>query len=146
MDARVAKRASALKEAIDRAGTVYLQERLHAVRIALKKLRYAVELQVEFAGSDDRATLRLLKQNQNLLGRMHDLQVLVDHVRRLQGSLTPPNLALWRDLDTIVRSLESSCRRLHARYIHNRPTLILACGRLVAATPAERRGRTRRAG
>jgi CHAD domain-containing protein len=42
LGARVARRASALRAAIDTAGG--WSERLHKVRIALKKLRYAVEL------------------------------------------------------------------------------------------------------
>ena len=33
-----------LKVAIETAGPVYLPDRVHAVRIALKKLRYAIEL------------------------------------------------------------------------------------------------------
>ena len=49
---RVARRAASLKAAIDEAGAVYLPERLHAVRIAVKKLRYAVELEHEIAGDE----------------------------------------------------------------------------------------------
>src|SRR5262249_23759557 len=44
VDARVAARADRLGKAIEEAGAVYLPERLHAVRIEVKKLRYAVEL------------------------------------------------------------------------------------------------------
>jgi CHAD domain-containing protein len=43
INARVARRADALKSAVLDAGGVYLPERLHAVRIALKKLRYGGE-------------------------------------------------------------------------------------------------------
>src|SRR6266571_2647292 len=49
VDARVASRASSLSVAIHDAGAVYLPERLHAVRVALKKLLSAVELS-ELAG------------------------------------------------------------------------------------------------
>ena len=44
VDARVARRATRLNQAVDAAGALYLSERLHAVRIAVKKLRYALEL------------------------------------------------------------------------------------------------------
>jgi hypothetical protein len=37
-----------------------------------------------------------LKRVQGLLGRMHDLQVLIERVREVQASLTPPSLAAWR--------------------------------------------------
>src|SRR3954469_17584609 len=41
VDARVTHRALALKAALAEAGALYLPERLHVVRIAVKKLRYA---------------------------------------------------------------------------------------------------------
>ena len=44
IDARIARHASTLKTAIEDAGAMYLPERLHTVRIALKKLRYSIEL------------------------------------------------------------------------------------------------------
>ena len=50
--ARIARRGASLKAAIDDAGSVYLPERLHAVRVAVKKFRYAVELEHEISGDD----------------------------------------------------------------------------------------------
>jgi len=146
IEARLARRAAMLKQAIDRAGNVYLVERLHAVRIALKKLRYGVEVAQELAGERRNPDLRLLKREQELLGRLHDLQMLIDRVRRVQGSLTPPDLVAWRDLDGVIRELETSCRRLHAKYMHNRPALLQLCDRLQSHAAGERRGRARRAG
>ena len=115
--------------AIEDAGAVYLPERLHAVRIALKKLRYAVELAAEIAGQQTTPELRTLKRGQDLLGRLHDLQVLIDRVRQLQASLTPPDLVAWREFDELVTSLENDCRRLHARYMRARPALLAICDR-----------------
>ena len=43
-EARVSRRAATLTHALDNAGSLYLPERLHHVRIALKKLRYALEV------------------------------------------------------------------------------------------------------
>src|SRR5262249_24410734 len=74
VDARVERRAARLSADIQDAGAVYIPERLHAVRIALKKLRYALELANEAAGTRGDADLRTLKRGQELLGRMHDLQ------------------------------------------------------------------------
>ena len=139
LDARVSRRALALKSAIDDAGSVYLPERLHRTRIALKKLRYGLELDAEARGGKVTADLRLLKRMQELLGRLHDLQVLIDRVRRVQASLAPPNLTAWRNLDTLVTALEQSCRRLHARYVGERETLLDVCERLTRrTTPASR--------
>ena len=117
IDARVVKRASRVSTALADAGALYLPERLHRVRLAVKKLRYAMELATEAAGQSGGADLRLLKRSQDLLGRMHDLQMLIDEARKTQASLAPPSLAVWRDLDTLVASLEDDCRRLHARFM-----------------------------
>jgi CHAD domain-containing protein len=146
VDARVARRASRLSGAVVDAGALYLPERLHAVRIAVKKLRYAVELWTEAASEPARADLRVLKRGQELLGRMRDLQVLIDRVRRTQASLTPPSVTVWRGLDALMSSLEDDCRRLHARYMRTRDAL-----RAVAARHSEQppvpttRAQTRRA-
>ena len=129
VEARLAWRAARFAAAIKDAGAVYLPERLHAVRIALKKMRYAVELSVEIAGQQTTPELRTLKRGQALLGRLHDLQVLIDRVRQLQASLTPPDLVVWREFDALVPSLENDCRRLHARYMRDRAALLAICDR-----------------
>src|SRR5678816_1739434 len=89
-----------------RAGAVYLPERLHDVRIASKKLRYALELWERLRGERNTAPVRALKRVQALLGRMHDLQVLIERVREVQASLTPPSLSTWRELDELVVALD----------------------------------------
>src|SRR5262249_36579147 len=50
IEARLTHRATVLKHALIEAGALYLPERLHAVRIALKKLRYALEVAVDAIG------------------------------------------------------------------------------------------------
>jgi CHAD domain-containing protein len=146
IDARVAQRADALKSAIAHAGGVYLPERLHAVRISLKKLRYGLELRAEASREPDSSDLIGLKRGQALLGRMHDLQVLINRVRWVQGALTPPDVIVWRELDALVTSLEKSCRRLHARYMRERPGLLALCDRYKTRAAARRSVATRRAG
>ena len=104
------------------AGAVYLPERLHAVRIALKKLRYGLELSVGSRRRQGRRPTRaLLKRIRTLLGRLHDLQVLIERVRQVQASLTPPDLAgVARARRARSRRSSTSCRRLHARYVRDR--------------------------
>ena len=130
IDARVARRAATLATAISGAGTVYLPERLHDVRIAVKKLRYALELSTEVARMKSNPELRQLRRAQDVLGRLHDLQVLIDRAREAQGPVTPPDVNVWRDLDALVASLEDSCRRLHGRYMKDRDALLALCARL----------------
>ena len=123
VEARVSSRATRLSDAIRDAGALYLPERLHGVRVALKKLRYALELANEVSGTRGNEDVRMLKRGQDLLGRMHDLQVLTERFRQEQTSLAPPTLAEWKDLDALVVSLEDDCRRLHARYMRLRDAL-----------------------
>jgi CHAD domain-containing protein len=129
-DARAAQRAAKLADAIDSAGAVYLSERLHTVRVALKKLRYVLEISSEIAREKETPTVRALKRAQELLGRMHDLEVLITRVREVQASPNPPSLAAWRQLDALVTTLEDMCRRMHARYVRERDGLEAIATRL----------------
>jgi len=139
IDARVARRAASLQKAIAAAGAVYLPDRLHEVRIAVKKLRYALELSVEMRGQSTSSDLKHLQAMQETLGRLHDLVVLVAWVRRVQASLAPRDLAAWRDLDQLLTSLENDCRRLHARYMHEQAVLNALAIRLAGRARATSR-------
>jgi CHAD domain-containing protein len=142
VEARVTHRASVLKDALVDAGALYLPERLHLVRIAIKKLRYAREVLAEASGVSISGELRTLKRSQDILGRLHDVQVLLDRVRQLQASLTPPDVTMWRKLDTLTMALENDCRRLHARFMHQRTAVLTMCDRAAGLKlPAAAAGR-----
>jgi len=136
---RAARRAERLRAAIDAAAGIYLPDRLHEVRIAVKKLRYAMEIARELSGSRATARILTLKRAQDLLGRMHDLEVLIARTRAVQGSTNAPSLRLSADLDRLVRRLENEGRQLHAQYISARPALLAICDYAIAQ--AERRRR-----
>ena len=131
---RAARRAVRLRQAIETAAGLYLPDRLHQVRIAVKKLRYALEVCRELRGSRATARLRTLKEAQDLLGAMHDHEVLIARVRGVQGSRAP-NLRLSADLDRLVRQLETECRQLHGHYMAIRRRL-LAIIEAAVAEPA----------
>jgi CHAD domain-containing protein len=133
-DRRAAKRAAALGAAIDNAAGIYLPDRLHEVRIAVKKLRYAMEVARDLRGSRAVARIRTLKRAQELLGRMHDMEVLIARTRGVQGSPRASDLRLSAHLDLQVRHLENECRRLHGQYIASRGQLVAVC-EYVAAFP-----------
>jgi CHAD domain-containing protein len=137
---RAERRALSLVAAIDNAGGIYLPDRLHQVRIALKKLRYAMEIARELRRSRSAGPIRTLRAAQDLLGRMHDLEVLIIRIRALQGSDQAPNLKLSADLDRLVRRLETECRQLHVRYLELRKKLHEVCDHVTAA---ERRRNSR---
>lgn len=139
---RAARRAVRLRSAIENAGSIYLPDRLHKVRIAVKKLRYAMELARQVSRSRAVARIRKLKEAQDLLGRMHDLEVLIVRVRALQGSARAPNLRVSSDFDRLVRRLETECRQLHGHYMTLRKKLLAICDH-TAAAPDGRRAKSR---
>ncbi|HEY6362630.1 MAG TPA: CHAD domain-containing protein [Vicinamibacterales bacterium] len=129
---RAARRAATLRAAIENAAGIYLPDRLHEVRIAVKKLRYTLELARELSGSRAMAAIRTLKDVQDLLGRMHDLEILIARTRGVQGSPIGVNLRLSGDLDRVVRRLENECRQLHGHYMALRHKLLAICDRVEA--------------
>jgi CHAD domain-containing protein len=135
---RAASRAERLRDTIENAAGIYLPDRLHDVRIAVKKLRYAMEIARELSGSRAMARILTLKKAQDLLGRMHDLEVLIARIRAVQGSPSAPSLRLSADLDRLVRRLETECRQLHGHYIALRPALLSICDHAIAL-PERRR-------
>lgn len=131
-NAQAAARAAQLKAAIDHAGGIYLADRLHRVRVAGKKLRYAVEIQRELTRSRSTTYLNRLKVQQDLLGRMHDLEMLIDRARAVQGTLTPRDRRGMSELKTLIRVLEDECREGHAAYMRARPALLRMCEQIIA--------------
>jgi CHAD domain-containing protein len=142
LEARVARRATLVRAAIEAAGAVYAPERLHGVRIALKKLRYAAELAAEARRKQTTADVLALEAAQDLLGRLHDLEMLLVRGREAQASLSPPDLAAWRHLGSLVHVVEDDCRQLHGRYMRDRAGLIAVANRMGAgAREGQRAGR-----
>ena len=143
---RAARRAQSLADAMEHAAAIYLPHRLHEVRIALKKLRYALEIVRELNRSRAKATFATLKATQDLLGRMHDLEMLIARTRAVQASPRGPDLDVSAELDRFVRHLETECRRLHGHYIGTRHQLLRICDRVIADSERPReRGRRRAA-
>ncbi len=132
--AEAARRAVELREAIDRAGGIYLADRLHRVRVAAKKLRYALEIQRELTRSRSTAQLNRLKAQQDLLGRMHDLEILIDRTRGVQATLTPRDRRGMAELKRLIRVLEAECREGHAAYMRARTGLLKLCEAITAAS------------
>jgi CHAD domain-containing protein len=146
---RAVRRAERLRVTIANAAGIYLPRRLHEVRIAVKKLRYALEIGAAVVPARARtrrapsrrrgraAYLRTLVGAQDVLGRMHDLEVLIVRTRAVQGSSGPPDLQLSGELDGFIRRLEMECRLLHGQYMALRPALLDICVEVVA--PSRRR-------
>ena len=124
LTARVGNRVKRLRQAIQAAGQMYAAERLHAVRIATKKLRYGLELIADARIAAVRPLVNTLKRAQDTLGTLHDLQIIEQHVAAVQA--LPPTRRGAHDggLKVIARMLADECRHLHGRYIKQVPALL----------------------
>lgn len=142
VDARLAGRGRRLARALDRLGVVYAAERLHAVRIAVKQLRYALEIAANLRRVPTATSLRQLRAVQEMLGRAHDLHVLSEHLRRVDGQIVTRSRPASRDLKRIERRVDDECRQLHASFLGRRAALMVLASALTAAPRPVRRRRT----
>ena len=120
---RLVKRAKRLSVRIGEAGQMYAPEQLHQVRIAVKQLRYGLELAGDSGIKAAVALVRELKRVQEVLGRLHDLQVLQTHVAAVQVS-APGRTAPHQGLAAIAGRIEEQCRILHGKYVAAAPSLL----------------------
>jgi CHAD domain-containing protein len=134
VEQQVTRRARRLSAAIERAGGLYLPDRLHAVRVAAKKLRYALEIDRELKRSRATSRITQLKRLQDLLGEMHDFEILIDRTRELQAEVAGSDRKLASELDRLIRTLEEECRQRHAVYMRRRTAMLKLCELL---TPPE---------
>ncbi len=115
---RLLQRSKRLLAAMDAAGQMYSPERLHEVRIAAKKLRYGLELAADSGVTLAASHVRTIKRVQDVLGKLHDLQVLQTHIAAAQitgDSARPEPRAA---LEALAAHVEAQCRHLHAKYLH----------------------------
>ncbi len=119
--ARVQRRARDLGEALGRLGGVYVPGRLHRVRIAVKRLRYALEASAVSAAPSTQ--LRQLRAIQELLGRAHDLHVLAARLRHSQTRIVGRSRRAARELGNLADVLDTECRQLHAVFVTRKAAL-----------------------
>lgn len=138
---RVAHRAHDVGEALTRLGVLYDPERLHDVRIAVKQLRYALEVAGDLRLARAVTPLRSLRAAQELLGRAHDLHVLAELLRGVEGRLVSRSRRAARDLRRLSGAVEAECRQLHAAFLGRRGRLA-ALVTALARTPDQAGRRT----
>jgi CHAD domain-containing protein len=134
---RVAARAEAVSVAAESAGGLYAPEALHDVRIAAKKLRYALEVARTSRVTGAATAATRLRKYQDLLGRLHDLQILAAHVARLQARLPVDDEDLGALSDLLVY-LEDRCRMLHATFVERRAPLVTLTSELASGVSQAR--------
>lgn len=119
----VYERARAAEEAIDHATGVYFPRRVHTARIAIKKLRYAMEIAHATHVGDGSDAIRELKKAQDVLGDLHDRQELVDNLleRATDREEEASQIALLK------QAIDAECHDLHSRYLSRRASLHEIC-------------------
>ena len=149
--ARLIARSRRLTMAITEAGHMYAPDRLHAVRIAAKKLRYGLELAADSGLGQAAPHLRTIKRVQDMLGKLHDLQVLESHVAAVQAEQRTGRAGSHEALQDLARHIEDQCRHLHGRYVAAVPVLreaALAVRKVIVPqlAPSARRSRAMKMG
>ena len=125
--ARTRRHAERVRGAVGEAGSLYVSERVHEVRIAAKKLRYALEIAGAAADIETAAATAGLKAVQDTLGRLHDREVVQDLIRAMPIPHGPP--PEWAaQLDRLRADLAADCCRLHADFVAAQPALLELCG------------------
>ncbi len=137
--ARLERRAGRVGAALDHLGVLYAPDRLHEVRIAVKQLRYTLEIAGRLRCAPAAAALRQLRAVQELLGRAHDLHVLAEHVRQVEGRVISRSRPAARDLRRVAEGLDAECRRIHGSFLRRRDALHALAGALAAAPARSRR-------
>jgi len=136
---RLRRRALRVTTSIAAAGTLYSPEALHCVRIAAKKLRYALELARDLEGVPVDSFIASVKAVQDRLGRIHDLHVLDQYVRGMKWP--PGRRATTQGPATLLASIERECREQHAAYLARRDELNAVARRAANAMSASLVGR-----
>lgn len=119
-DRRRRKRARALRGHLRALGTLYVPDRLHAVRIAAKKLRYSLEADRAIRRAAVTRSIHALEEMQEHLGQLHDLQMLQDRMHRVARD-AGANRLLLAQLRRMSGEIEGECRTLHALVVTRAP-------------------------
>jgi CHAD domain-containing protein len=133
----VTDRAAGAREAILHATGVYFPKRTHRARIAIKKFRYATEIAAATGLWNPRDILRELKKGQELLGRLHDRQELID--RLPDGDAAAPAGMEPAQLRLAAQVVEAEAHDLHCRYLARRQRLLDAANAAQQAVDRARR-------
>jgi CHAD domain-containing protein len=130
---RLSTRAKGLARALAATGVLYAPEALHALRIAVKKLRYTLELAREVARLPVSAPLRELKAAQESLGGLRDVQQLQHQVN---AAAAESGIAgTMRVYEAWAAQLDTECRERHAAFVQTMSELERLVGPLAVEMP-----------
>jgi len=118
-------RADDAVRAVRHATAVYMPNRSHKARIALKKLRYTVELAIANGLlAEEAVLLETVKEVQDILGDLHDLHV----VTKLFEAIDVP-ADVVREAAIVASVVAGETARVHQKYVRRRDDLCSAIAR-----------------
>ena len=123
LEKQLVSRSLAVGDACHRAATVYMPNRSHAARIAIKRLRYSVEIAHETALWRPPRLLKDLRRVQESLGEIHDRQMLVERLDRLPTAIDDAPPVAWltdllrAEIDVRHRAFLAAISRLDAAIV-----------------------------
>ena len=118
------ERAGSLEAAVAHSSGIYVAKRSHATRVAVKKLRYLLEIAGPFMPIRPRA-IKLLKKTQDALGTLHDRDVLRKRAERMDNQTPDAALPIL---------LQAECATLYSQYSGRRDALLAFCAELKGTT------------
>jgi CHAD domain-containing protein len=128
---RLQGRIQDLRRAVGEAGLLYAPERLHRIRIATKKLRYALELAGDMRVAATKRLVTELRQTQDRLGLLHDMETVAHLARRTLGGAHDSDTTPLAD--PILAVIEERIHAQHAEYLAHRDRLLRVIDRAAVA-------------
>jgi CHAD domain-containing protein len=136
---RLTARITAIRRAVAEAGLLYAPERLHRIRLAAKKLRYALELAGDMRVASTKRLVTEIKRMQERLGLLHDLETVARVARQALGQPDAPDAA-----PRTLAVLEARIRAQHADYLVHRDRFLEVIDRATAVRDRVRHRRSSR--
>jgi CHAD domain-containing protein len=124
----IGRRAESARRKLERASGVYLPNRSHEARVAVKKLRYAAEVADDMGFWLPSDLLKHLRRAQSLLGDLHDRQQLMEHLT----SFSAPDERRLQECEWLADLVRAEMETTHGAFLRRVPALesdVAACER-----------------
>jgi CHAD domain-containing protein len=118
----LSERAQSATGAVHHATGVYFPHRAHSARIAIKKLRYVLEIAEATRTLRTNEAIPDLKKAQDILGDLHDRQELIDEFADVVPTGDGPRIA--EQLSLVSHVVQADMYDLHARYLSRRSRVL----------------------
>jgi CHAD domain-containing protein len=134
----VGARSERVRAVVEHGSGVYFPNRAHSTRLAIKQLRYALELAHAVDMWQLPRAIRRLRKAQDTLGQARDRQVLIDRLR----ALVSQDGSDGADVQAVVRVIDAEIHAFYRKYLDLRSELAAICNACDRFAQRFRAGRT----